>query len=562
MALMTLEEFGEVLKKKYPENKNKDSRQLAESYLKKNPVYRSRIKPEKKKEDKAEKKKTKENPSFYSKKQTTSGVPLGDIDPELKKQLEKRGMTEKIDELEKGAGKASVARQLPSTLTENTVKAFARPFTEGVQGIQGLVPGGKTGKEEISLGDFGVMKPAISLNKEDIEAGRVERPSQLLNEALGASDLLALGKAPKALSAIPKAIKSKAVDPIVRATKEGAESFLSITKKTPSVVKERVPKILKEVQEFGKPMKSPIDIAGEIAQGGTRDKEVFLRSLNEIDTKDVKTFKDLSSKQDDLIRQKVKTIDDLLDSQHKRLTSIDLEHSTKVGDKTVKTNFVEKALKDLQELYEKSVAPADLERVKQLTSKMDNEGLSLKDVNNLAREYGRVKSGFNLSGTPSTSVTKQGYENVRMGIKNTVRDLMPDEKTKLLDKQISELISSKELTDDMVEKVNKLKQKVEEKNLVEKLSKQAGEFINLITGGGLRQLLFTISGGRNQGFKTLNAIDLEERLPLLLKQLDEINNAKAEKMIIEKIETLVEGVIEQGTSSAIPKILEPAVKKK
>jgi hypothetical protein len=59
-----------------------------------------------------------------------------------------------------------------------------------------------------------------------------------------------------------------------------------------------------------------------------------------------------------------------------------------------------------------------------------------------------------------TSVNAQSFENIRKGIKNSVREKLPNDNAKILDQKYSDIANTKTEIDKMVEKVNALTQKV------------------------------------------------------------------------------------------------------
>lgn len=457
----------------------------------------------------------------------------GELDPALRAQLEKRGMDDKIKQLE--------ALNVKTGLGTATLNLAGQAVGLGTD-----------------IGMAGLGSAIKTVTPKFIEEGVKENINDILGSELGQSALLAIQGGAEKYAAFkelhPIAAQNleavgniASVIPIGKGGQIVGKSLSSqISKKTITeagatlgrIGQKGIDKIKRKEIGLLSQKYTMEDLVGQIAQGETKDIPVFSRALSEVDVSDIKTYSDLEIRFNDKVGSLSRQVDARLEADNRILSVDDLAVKQIVGGQRIQTNFVSKALDHLDEMYKKTEAPVDIERVKQLRAKLDGQGLSLLEVNNLAREYGMKKSGFNLSGTPSTSVTKQGYENVRKGLKQTTRDLMPDKTTQILDEKITDLISARELSRDMVEKVNKLNQRVKNRNIVEKLSKGAVDVFNIITLGGPRQILFSLMGLRNQGFKTLNALDLEEQLPKLLKNIEKINNAKTDKTIIKELEQM------------------------
>jgi len=429
------------------------------------------------------------------------------------------GQKEDVTEITPDAGLGEKAKELDKAQSlEGRVRTLGRQFASD-PGIGPIFQ--KIGAGIAKLEEF---------EKENPELGAAARIGLTVAELTGVGKLTRKGaiatknvttRAGQEVTSFAESAVGKGVKAVEEVAEEGRKFVGEAVKSKPRTVEE---------------------IAGDIVQGKSSDRAKAAEALGEIDTSEVATFKDLSTKFNDRVEELSIKVDEILDENPISFVGDDLAKTNIVGGEEIKTNFVEIALDNLEELYLKSASPADATRIQQLKSKLSLEGLTLKEVNDLAREFGQARSGFNLSGTPSTSVTKQGFENVRTGLKDTVRDRLPNDLAKELDAKISSLITSRQLADDMVEKVNKLTQKVTSKNLVEKLAKGAVDTFNVLTLGGPRQIMFSLLGLRNQGFKTLNAIDLEKRLPKLLRELDELNGIVDEREFVDKLQDFLKGL--------------------
>jgi len=270
------------------------------------------------------------------------------------------------------------------------------------------------------------------------------------------------------------------------------------------------------------------ELAGKIVQGKERDIQTAQKALSLIDTADVTTFKQLNTKVNDKIGELARIQDDLLD------TVSDIQHlpdsltrDIKVGEKTVSQNFVTQALEQLNEVYTKVNDPVNAEKINQLSQKLTTQGLTLREINDLAREHGREVSnkGFNKAGDPLTNINAVAFESTRTGLKTTTRDLFGgDKKLEALDDAMSNLIRVRKLTTDMVENVTKLQQRISERGFGEAVGRIAFQILDILTGkiasGFFRSALIPRGGG----LKTLNALDLETNLNKNLKELQKITD--------------------------------------
>ena len=283
------------------------------------------------------------------------------------------------------------------------------------------------------------------------------------------------------------------------------ESLSNMTKKSPEVVDKNLEKAVLK-----------------ITQWSTADATTAIKGLSTIETKGIKTYKDLSNKLNSKISANSKALDEILQADTTLLTPEDTTKVIKVGNTEVRENFVNKALDSLEELYVSTSNAEWLATIRNIRSEFSTNWLSKYDINNIAKLYGQERNGFNLSGTPSTSLNKQWYENIRKGLKETFRETLPDDTARLLDKQSSNLIQTKDLVDDMVEKVNKLSNKVQNRNVVEKLARLTGKAIDTLTFWWPKAFMSYFLPS-NVGLKTMNSLDLEKRLPKLLKEFEKLS---------------------------------------
>lgn len=262
----------------------------------------------------------------------------------------------------------------------------------------------------------------------------------------------------------------------------------------------------------------------QIIQGKTKDIAPARRALSEIDAENVKTYEDLSGTVADKVEAVARAQDQYLSQFPEAQPLSSFEKTAGSGKTAVTVNFVQDALMQLRELYTKARSPEDLARIIETTNKAEAEGLTIKEVNDIAREYNVDfgKKAFSKTGDPLTSANAQAYENTRSGIKEAYREKLPSNEAKLLDGKLGDLLETQKLVDKMAENVNKLKQKVQKRSLGEKAGRVVGAALNTLTMGSLKGLVEKFLS-RGTGLKTLNALDLQQFLSKNLKTIDKLS---------------------------------------
>lgn len=289
------------------------------------------------------------------------------------------------------------------------------------------------------------------------------------------------------------------------------------------------------------------DIVGSILQGKKADIDKGSRALADIDTKGIKTYEELNARVDDQIGALVRKQDEYLtiaDEQLGNLKTEELVTKTTVGKQTVEQNFVTKALDDLEELYRKTAEEPSVARIQQLREKIDAEGISRVELNNLAREYNvdfGDKAFSKVNGDPLTSVNAQAYENVRSGIKDTLRGSIKGDTSKSIDARMADLYNTRRLTKKIEEKVNGLYQRVQDRTLGEKLGRFLADAADVATLGSLKGFMTRLIPS-NVGYKTMNSIDIENALAKNLERLEKIEKIKDDQGFITQLGTLMRGL--------------------
>lgn len=337
--------------------------------------------------------------------------------------------------------------------------------------------------------------------------------------------------------------------------KEGVEATFDATKKAVTTgLEKRAARIAeREAQNVNR-------LVGTIAQGKIDDIPKIKRALSSINIDDINTYDDLYKVLDEKVAGISTKLDEVLSKDKTARSLDDFIVKMKVGDKTIGHNYIEDAFNQLEELYNKINDPAGLENIRQIRQKANSIGLTVVDVNNLAKLHGREFSSkaFSKVGEPLTSVNAQSFENTRKGLKDSARGVFKNPIYEAADEEITNLIRTRDLVDSVAENVNKLKQKVSERGWGEKAGRLAFKVADKLTGGGLKGFVQSFIP-RGDGLKVMNALDLEKNLQKNLKKLKEIVDSDLpEGDIIKLLEEVLQSTPEQvklpAPSSPYPKV--------
>lgn len=355
-------------------------------------------------------------------------------------------------------------------------------------------------------------------------------PAQAIGEAYGNLSERTqenLGAVGNVASAIPLA---KAGQVAVQGVKTGAKA--TVTAGSELLAKRAATKAVQEAKQID-------NLAGTIVQGTPQDIAKAKKAIASIDIEGVKTYKDLVGAFDEKIKNLSDGLDEVLTTKPEPKLLEDLKVMAKVGEGTVTHNYVKDALIQLEDLYTKTNNVVAREQISQLAIKANREGLTIKEVNDLARLHGKDLNAFNANGQAASGLTKQAAENTRTGLKATARDLFNDPLYKEADTEISTLIRTRDLVDNVAVKVNQLQQRIQERGLGAKVGVALGRVINTLGLGTPKGIVEALIP-RGQGFKVMNALDLEKALSGNLKKLQDAVGGKTETDILNKLNNLLQ----------------------
>lgn len=307
------------------------------------------------------------------------------------------------------------------------------------------------------------------------------------------------------------------------------------------------------------------DLVNKIAQGKTKDIAFAKKALSSIDTTGIKTYSDVKDVATSRISDLAKGQDKLLLADNTLYRTSQLDKVTTVGGKQVKTNFVTEALKDFTKHYKSIGDNVNLEKINQLSEKLNTKGLTNKEINDLARQYGtefNAKS-FGLTGMKS-GISAQRGEMIRTGVKDASRSLLKNDASKALDTEMTNLYRLKDLSEKMVEKVNKAQAKLTNPTIIQKVASTVGKAIGTVVDvaslGSAKGIMKGLLSRLGQGEVGMTAIEIEASLSKNLKLLDKLTNAKNDTDILSSLDEIIAQVKKDKTFTPAGLLEAPAIK--
>lgn len=267
-------------------------------------------------------------------------------------------------------------------------------------------------------------------------------------------------------------------------------------------------------------------IVGKITQATPEEIPAASRGLTSIapKVKDAKTFSDLTSILDEEIKSNSSKVDENLGQNQLKFKPADTTRTIDTqGGGAITSDPVGNALHQLETFYEKTNDIEHLARIKDLTTKFENEGLDSNELNAIAREHGRELNAFNQNGELASGLNKQAAENTRSALKNVIDHLNPKAGRDAIDANTSDLIRTRDLVDEMATKVQQIENKLRTYGRVQKFGRYAGKALDVFTQGFAKGFLRQILGlGSEQGTQ-MNALQLQGELPKYLNLLNRVS---------------------------------------
>ncbi len=196
------------------------------------------------------------------------------------------------------------------------------------------------------------------------------------------------------------------------------------------------------------------------------------------------------------------------------------------------------ALDQLNSYYAKTGDSANAAIVKQYIDKLNTDGLTVFDLNNIAKKHGADLNAYNANNEVASGVSKQAIENARQGLKDTLRQRLPGDASKALDESISAQYALKEIATAGEKKADELYRKLKKVNPVIRAGRVAGgavaDVLDVLTLGTTRGLIYKLFPP-NVGNQTMNWIAIEKEIAKNVKKIDELLAIKDEKKFSEAV---------------------------
>ncbi len=266
--------------------------------------------------------------------------------------------------------------------------------------------------------------------------------------------------------------------------------------------------------------------AGRIVQWDIKAQKEAVNALKSVDTKDVKTYKDLWNKIDEKATEIAKKVDEELSKYNDKYsgTTSRVEEIADWVKEPIEYTPAQDVIDDLTKLYTKLWDKKWLAEMWYWEWKLNAEWLTLKELNDLAKKHWVEfrRKAFNEDWSWKYSDIWEKYETNRQSMKEYIRELLPDDTTKNLDIAYHELMDTNYYVNKMSEKVNALTQKIKKRNIIEKLWAKAGDIVNMLSWWWIKAFVTKFIPS-NVWNKINNSLDMEAELPKLLSKLDDLN---------------------------------------
>lgn len=296
--------------------------------------------------------------------------------------------------------------------------------------------------------------------------------------------------------------------------------------------------IIKPIPETAQTSK----IIGQIMQGKREDIPQYRKALSQIDRKDIASPDDIVGKLTQKTDQAMGAVNSILDKHTAKYSGSQLEQVVSKDGDAIKQNFVKDAIIDLRKNYQVKRDAASVARMDALMDRIQPstgidpltlgqkvpEGITPREINDLAKEHGTNLNAFTPDGKINTEVQK-GLEATRSGLKKTVRGIVNDPSLKALDESAADLIKTKDQLSLLSEQANRIDQRMADLGIVGKAWNKAVRFTRHRTHD------VTLDEG------SYNAKELADLVGKRLSKLEKIVNAPdvsiaRKKFIIEKMQ--------------------------
>lgn len=455
----------------------------------------------------------------------------------------------------------SGALQDVGTVAKTSFSIISRPLEPILMGVADKISDSKTVQNIASTDFVGERLADISFGMEKYGEWAKRNPELSRNIEAGANTALLLAGEKPAQQALKTAAETTTGG--VNATLRGAAKVSETVGKGKTAIT-NLPTVGKDLigkgRDLIKPPKDVAGVVGEITQAkNARDLARSQKALTELDTTGVETYTDLLARIKTGVKDLSQKVDDVMAKDTTTYKPQDLTIVARTeGGKIVKTDYVSRALRHLEEIYSKSGDDLLAANIREAITKYVKQGLTKLDINDLARVYGMdAPKGFSKMGDALTSFNAKASENIRSGLKEVARSGM-DDTAKNLDAQITNLKTLEGYTLKMEEAVQGLTNKIEQRGLLEQAGRLLGNVADLTTGGFVKSFFSKFLVPSNVGQKVMNSLDLESRLA---KNLQLIKQAESgtDKQLLEIVKELVKPADDVAPKAPVTQFEAPKV---
>ncbi len=361
------------------------------------------------------------------------------------------------------AGYGAIASTLTGGDVGQTVNDIQKRFTYEPRTTTGMIKTSQIGK--------GI--DAIGKTITDIPAGYAGLGSAILNRDLGAGANTVrqiedqglhqtLGNTAESLGAPPSVSALAYTAPDIAATFMGGLAG-------------KARPVTNNVERINK-------LAGRVNQGAKKDIAPTIKATELITPEEVQsinTYDDLSNVMNKKLAETGAKQDAILSSNTEtyRLPKLNV----KSGDTQI--NWVNQMLNGMKEFYAKTKDYDNLGKVSALKEKALTDGLTVKEINDLARMHSHDMSSYNANSELASGISKVANENIRKGVKNTVKNLVDDPQYKALDKDFEIIFNTKKLAQKNYDNFLKSQNRIKDEGFLRKYGVKTAEVINQISRG-------------------------------------------------------------------------------
>lgn len=290
-------------------------------------------------------------------------------------------------------------------------------------------------------------------------------------------------------------------------------------------------------------------LANRIWQWETKDISSSVKALQSIwkwvDTKKVKTFKDLREAWRTREKQLVDKVDENLSNKDFKIKLSDQKPTMIWWEE--KGKVIDDAINDLIDVYSQQRKWSEVERIQNLKNDLE-EWVDPKTFNDFIREYWTELNAWNKKNELTTN-TKKWWEETRDWMKDLLRERIPESEFQALDREMSDVINFNRLVDSTVEKVNNITKRLRKEWLWNKTMWRIVEWwidlLDMLTGKWVSKAVAKRVLWTKSAWNLVDFAELEKELPKLLKSFDNINQElNKSKWFLETNETLNNAVNE------------------